>query len=445
MRRRLRIVVGLMAWTAVAAVTGWLVNDQADKALGQRVAPQLWRYASGSRSTVPLQLSDQLDLRGGDPIFFSHDDGRLVQIGEIRYTAGQQAPTALLYSSAPTPTSTNQLAWYSSPNSMAWIVSTLMPEAKQRQVSAQIRQAVEAHQESLLQSLQPLVESSLDQSLQIVESELPAAVEAHRAEIDRIGNRYQRQLIDKEVVPLVRREIWPIVRRRAKPIADQIGSDLWSRVSLWRFTWRYFYDKTPLLPNRGKFRDEFDRFVDKEATPVLASHSNEIVKVVERVIRDAAAHPEVQQAARRSGSKLLNDPELRSLLWKIVRHTAVDNPKFRQALKDTWTGAEARIVLARASRQFEPTVRRIAELLIGTPETGITPEFALVLRHQVLGKDRRWLVFESAADVPSSRPLGPDQPLTVVRGHRPGKHPFLAHLDSAGDPRQSTTQREPQR
>jgi len=143
MRRRLRIVVGLMAWTAVAAVTGWLVNDQADKALGQRVAPQLWRYASGSRSTVPLQLSDQLDLRGGDPIFFSHDDGRLVQIGEIRYTAGQQAPTALLYSSAPTPTSTNQLAWYSSPNSMAWIVSTLMPEAKQRQVSAQIRQAVE--------------------------------------------------------------------------------------------------------------------------------------------------------------------------------------------------------------------------------------------------------------------------------------------------------------
>ena len=304
---------------------------------------------------------------------------------------------------------------------------------------------MEAHHESLLQTLQPLAESSLDQALRIVESELPAAGEAHRAEFDRIGNRYQRQLIDKEVVPLVRRELWPIVRQRSKPIADRIGSDLWKRVSLWRFTWRYFYDKTPLLPNRGKFRDEFDRFVDKEATPVLAAHSNETVKVVERVIRDAAANPEVQRAARRSGSRLLQDPELRSLLWKIVHRTAVDNPKFRQALKDTWTGAEARIVLARATRRFEPTVRRIAELLIGTPETGITPEFALVLRHQVLGKDRRWLVFESAAEVPSARPLGPDQPLTVVRGHRPGKHPFLAHLDGADDPGQSTTQRETQR
>ena len=115
MPRRLRIVVGLVAWAAVATGIGWLVTDQADKALGQRVAPQLWRYASGSRSTVPLQLSDQLDLRGGDPIFLSHDDGRLVQIGEIRYSAGQQAPTALLYSSAPTPTSTNQLAWLLKP------------------------------------------------------------------------------------------------------------------------------------------------------------------------------------------------------------------------------------------------------------------------------------------------------------------------------------------
>ena len=445
MRRRLRILVGLMAWGGGLVGIGWLANKQADKALGQRVAPQLWQYASGSRSSVPLEMSDQLDLRGGDPIFLSHEDGRLVQIGEIRNAAGQETPTALLYSSAPTPTSTNQLAWYSSPNSMAWIVSTLMPEAKQQQVSAQIRQAVEAHHESLLQSLQPLATKSLDRSLEIVESELPAAIQAHRAEFDRIGNRYQRQLIDKEVLPLVRREIWPIVRRRARPIADRIGSDLWSRVSLWRFTWRFFYDKTPLLPNRGKFRDEFDRFVDKEAVPVLAAHSNQIVKVVEQVIRDAAAHPEVQQAARRSGSKLLKDPELRSLLWKIVRRTAVDNPKFRQALKDTWTGAEARILLARASRQFEPTVRRIAELLIGTPETGITPEFALVLRHQVLGKDRRWLVLESAADTPSTQPLRPNQPLTVVRGHRPGKHPFLARLDGLDDRGQSTTQREPQR
>ena len=152
---------------------------------------------------------------------------------------------------------------------------------------------------------------------------------------------------------------------------------------------------------------------------------------VEQVIRDASANPRVQQAARRSGSKVLDDPELRSVLWSIVRRTAVDNPKFRQALKQTWTGPEAQQVLAQSSRKFEPTVRRIGGLLIGTPETGITPEFAAVLRNQVLGKDRRWLVLESPADSdPTLSPTGAPG-LAVVRGHRVGQRPFLARIDGS--------------
>ena len=92
MRRRLRILVGLMAWGGGLVGIGWLANNQADKALGQRVAPQLWQYASGSRSSVPLEMSDQLDLRGGDPIFLSHEDGRLVQIGEIGTPPARRLP-----------------------------------------------------------------------------------------------------------------------------------------------------------------------------------------------------------------------------------------------------------------------------------------------------------------------------------------------------------------
>ena len=235
------------------------------------------------------------------------------------------------------------------------------------------------------------------------------------------------------------------MRRRAEPTVIDIGSDLWNRVSLWRFTWRYVYDKTPLLPNRRKFRNEFDRFVNREALPVLADHSDEIVRIAEQVIRDASANPRVQQAARRSGSKLLDDPELRALLWRIVRRTAVDNPKFRQALKETWTGPEAREILAQTSRRFEPTVRRIGGLLIGTPETGITPEFAAVLRNQVLGKDRRWLVLESPADSDSTSAPPVAGTLAVVRGHRDGHRPFLARIDSSSRSLPSTTQPDPLR
>jgi len=445
MRRRLRILVGLLAWGGGLGFACWMIAGHVDGDLGRKVAPQLLQYATSDRTSVPLHVAEELDIRGGDPIFSVTADGGMVQIGEIQQSSGNQPLAAMLYARAPTLSADDQLAWYSNPNSMAWVVSTLLPDSKRKEVSAEIQQAVADHHDELLEALQPLVEKSLDQSLAIVESELPAAIRAHRKDIDRIARRYQRELIDKELLPLVRREIWPIVRRRAEPTVNDIGSDLWKRVSLWRFTWRYVYDKTPLLPNRRKFRNEFDRFVDREALPVLANHSDEIVQIVEQVIRDASANPQVQQAARRSGSKVLDDPELRALLWRIVRRTAVDNPKFRQALKETWTGPEAREVLAQTSRRFEPTVRRIGGLLIGTPETGITPEFAAVLRNQVLGKDRRWLVLESHAHSDSRPPKPAITALTVVRGHRGGHRPFLARIDGSHAQFPSTPQPEPLR
>jgi hypothetical protein len=433
MRRRIRILVGLLVWSGGLGSACWLVTSHIGGDLGQRVAPQLLQYATGSRRCVPLDIDPSLDIRRGDPIFKVTDDGRLEQIGEIQRASGQASVMAILYAQTPLPAHSDQLAWYSTPDSMAWVVSTLLPDAKRRQVAAEIQQAVAAHQQELLEALKPLVESSLDESLAIVEAELPAAIRANRNEIDRIGRRYQRELVHDQLLPLVRREIWPIIRRRAEPTVNRIGGELWKRVSLWRFTWRYVYDKTPLLPNRRMFRNEFHRFVDREALPVLEKHSDEIVRVVEQIIRDSAANPRVQQAARQSGSKLLDDPELRSLLWRIVRQTSVDNPRFRQALETTWTGPEARQLLAQASQKLEPTVRRIGALLIGTPEQGITPEFAAVLRNQVLGKDRRWLVLESQADSNSTpaRPLSTRTPLvlTVVRGHRQAERPVVARVD----------------
>ena len=430
MRRRLRILVGLLAWGGGLATIGWLAADRVDGQLGQQVAPQLWQYAAGDRTTVSLEVTDQLDIRAGDPIFRVSPNGQLEQIGEIQHNDDQGQHTALLYASAPTPGTSDRLAWYSNPDSMAGVISTLMPETKRKEVSAEIRRAVAGHHEELLRELQPLVAKSLNQSLAIVEAELPAAIRANRDDIDRIGRRYQKELIDKELLPLVRREIWPLVRRRAEPTANKIGGELWKRVSLWRFTWRFAYDKIPLFPNRQKFREEFDRFVDQEALPVLANHSDDIVQVVEQIIRDASANPRVQQAARRSGTKVLEDPELKRLLWRIVRRTAVDNPRFRQAFRDTWTGPEARLLVSRTSQRFEPTVRRIGELLIGTPEGGITPEFAAVLRNQVLGKDRRWLVLETAHNNDTDSSPDPAGSLTVVRGHHERLSPFLARIDT---------------
>ena len=267
-------------------------------------------------------------------------------------------------------------------------------------------------------------------SFSIVEAELPASIERHRPEIEEIGRRYQQNLVEKDILPMVRSEIWPLVRRRAEPTVSDIGGDLWDRVSLWRFTWRYLYDKTPLSPNRDKVRREFRRFVDEEAVPVLEEHSDRIVTVVQQVISDAAANPRIRGLARRTTSKVLDDPELRQLLWQIVQETALDNPRFREALRETWTGPKAKQALLLAGDRLEPTVRHIGELLIGSKKEGITPEFAAVLRNQILGKDRRWLILEPGTPDTTKPPIVTRR-LTVVRGDAPQTHPFLVRAQTA--------------
>ena len=428
--RQIRVLVGGLAWGTALGLVCWVSVRHVQRELGQRIAPDLWNYATQQRSRIRLIDSEECDLRHGDPVFQVSSSGQLEQIGEVRRVTPSDAPSALLYSNAPQPTSNHQLSWYSTPDSMAWVIDTLLPASKRALVAAEIQEAVALHQDDLLAGLKPLVEQSLEDAFAVVRQELPTAIRAHRDDIDRIGRRYQQELIDKEVLPIVQQEILPLVRQRAGPTVNEIGSDLWKRVSLWRFTWRYVYDKTPLLPNRKKFRTEFDRFVDKEAMPVLASHSEDIVEVLETVIRDASANPRVREAARRGGSKILDDPELRRLLWTIVRRTTIDNPRFQQAMRDTWTGPQARQLLATAGRRFEPTVRRIGEMLIGTPETGITPEFAAVLRNQVLGKDKRWLILERPVAARPRQPTAGTTPLVtrlrVVRGRQPVHHPFLA-------------------
>ena len=45
-----------------------------------------------------------------------------------------------------------------------------------------------------------------------------------------------------------------------------------------------------------------------------------------------------------------------------------------------------------AGDRLEPVIRKIGDDLIGSRELGINPNFARVLRSQILGKDRQWIV-----------------------------------------------------
>jgi hypothetical protein len=73
-------------------------------------------------------------------------------------------------------------------------------------------------------------------------------------------------------------------------------------------------------------------------------------------------------------------------------------------------------------------VRSIGDLLFGTREDGIAPEFAQVLRNQILDKDCRWLVIERPVDNPADQTGSPPPVLSVRPGRDPDLNPFAVQL-----------------
>ena len=100
------------------------------------------------------------------------------------------------------------------------------------QIATEIRNAAERHKDEIVAELKPLIEKSIRESVKVLEEELTLALRRHREDFSKLGARYQRDLVNKEVVPLVREELLPIVRTNAQPLAEDIGKVLWDKLCL---------------------------------------------------------------------------------------------------------------------------------------------------------------------------------------------------------------------
>ena len=301
----------------------------------------------------------------------------------------------------------------------------MLPTEKRVEVIDAMQTAFHDHHDEILTALRPIVEANVRESLTIVEEDLKHSLASHRADFESLGGKYQREIVEKEIVPLVRNEIWPIVREHAEPEAEEVGREIWRRVSLWRFGWRYAYDKAA-LNDSTLVQKEWRRFVNAEAVPVLEEHMDEFVNIQQQILRDVARNETVRQTVRKNLGTIVEDPELQKLVWQIVRESMIDNPRLKESLRSRWKSDEARAVFQLAGERLEPTVRQIGELLFGTQDEGITPEFARVLRNQILVKDRQWLVWEPGTHANATSPQSPTAETMLVRmGGDPRQNPFV--------------------
>jgi hypothetical protein len=95
-------------------------------------------------------------------------------------------------------------------------------------------------------------------------------------------------------------------------------------------------------------------------------------------------------------------------------------------MEDNWTSPEANAAFQMATSRLEPTSLRIGQILFGNEEDGITPEFAKVLRNQILRKDQRWLVLETEPFTDDS--TTPTRNIPLLVGDVPHVNPFASQI-----------------
>ena len=119
---------------------------------------------------------------------------------------------------------------------------------------------------------------------------------------------------------------------------------------------------------------------------------DDVVVAVQRIVTDVAANKAIRAEMGAVASEMAQDPETQQLVRTIMKETLIDNAELRKVWGEVWTSDEAKEAIELAGDRLEPVMRQIGDDLFGSREEGIDPNFARVLRSQVLGKDRRWIV-----------------------------------------------------
>lgn len=407
--RTAKIILGALIWVVViGTIVPWLNRSLAPNALWSR---DLIRFWSDSRHTVQVEFADPHWLQVGEPVYEatlspSYPIGRIVSINGKRYDFRQpvQAKTAEIeiYSHAYPLKPDDRLTIQSTPTSLSWVIQTMFPPEMQQRLTKLILQAYTQHQGEISRELAPIVNDILAKSTEVIRDDLQLAIKARSNRFQGIADRYRDTFVDKELIPLVQAELWPLIRERMTPLVEQVGLRLWEEASLFRLTWRYLYDVSP-LPQRDLTRKEFQRFLSDQAMPIVLEYAPQFNEIQQQLIREISANPRVQAVVSQGAQQLASDSEVQQLVWEIAQETLIQNPRLRAVWQDVWTSPEATAALATASQRLEPTIAAIGETLFGNPNTAITPEFSRVLRNRVLLKDSRWLLVHRSATASANR------------------------------------------
>ncbi len=423
MKKR-HVILGVSFWIAATATVLMVLRSEltAQSSSVASLSKQVTQWLSGRNTSLQVTCETELAVTNGDPIFMMSDDGLYRQVGLVTDVDGTTVKDPrpangfqiVLYDNAISAMNGDyRLEYHTTPMALDWVVRTMIPRERQQKIARFIAEEWQLHQKDIMAEMRPVIKDGIRTAMNAVEDELPTILRNHREEFNLLGDRYETEIIKAEILPLVRNEILPIVEEEALPVVEEVGRALWKRVSLWSFAWRLVYDKSP-LPKKNAVKEEFQRFVDEVALPELRSRSGQFIDVTETIVKRSMENPKVKAALKRNLKRVAEDPELHRVVWAVVREAVVENETLRTELDRHLKAQETKSAMKLAGERLEPMVRDIGDMIFGSRETGITPEFSRILRSQILQKDRRWFVVVPADS--AKQPIGTVSAVIATEG-----------------------------
>lgn len=434
LHKRIRTCVGLICWLllGVWAATG-ISGQSAGSLTGlQQLAGSLLRWSAGSADDRRASGSQLVTLAAGDPVFMKLPDGRIVQAGSVRTAYGPTVDPVFTRAAvvrldrsllAELGAQEFMLEAHLGQTSLEGVVETLFSAERRRQITEVLARDWQLYGHEMSLRFEPILRNGAAQIAATVESELPKVLERRREDLAILADRYQSEIVRERIVPLVRKQVLPIIEEEVRPAALELGRELWDRVSLWSFTWRYLYDVSP-LPERNAVRSEFERFLQREIRPAIEARTDDFVDVTERIVKRISRDDEVRKVVRESLRTAAADPQLQQVILQVFREAIVENEAVKASLQDWLQSEEVQSALQLAATRFEPTVREIGDLIFGSRESGISVEFARVLRMQILMKDRRWLMIVPATNQNTAKRPNASNDITLRPATEPMPYPL---------------------
>lgn len=405
-KSNIRFVAGLLIW--VGLVAGGISLLRRSIATSPVASRQIADYLIAREKTLKLHAPARVVLGIGDPVFLESASGHIQPVGIITEldfpTQPGDDPVKLAWVNDATikflgglpPIGPHDYLQYNSTNdSLGWIGQTMFHAEKRKQITQIIVDAYSDHQDELIDTFEPLIKQTIAQGAKVVAEQIAIEVRKRRDQIQAVSQRYQSDVFEKKILPVLETEVWPIVEMHCRPLATQVGSEIWREVSVWRFGWRYLYDAAP-LPERNLSQKEFDRFLQSKVVPILKSHIPDAIELQTVMLKQIAENESLKRALADAGDQVFNDPEVQTLVKEIFTHAIVDNEALKRSIETTWRSDSAIAAMRIANERLQPVVTEIGKSIFGSPRTGITPEFARVLRNRVLHKDQRWLTLKQA-------------------------------------------------